>query len=122
MNIKEFIMPETLDMAYELIIGVQLRNLVTVGGTVYARYGFLDFITALLALNVSVELYKEGRMSLEEFLQKSVQNDILVKIILYKDDRRAVPNLNGAFKIAVGVRITDLHITPEKVLMGLMKK
>lgn len=104
------------------IIGVQLRNLVTVGGTVYSRYGFSDFITALLALDVSVELYKNGRMPLEEFLENGVQNDILVKIIIRKVDRRAafscirnshvdyailncaVSNLGGVFKIVVGAR------------------
>ncbi len=33
------------------IVGVQFRNLATVGGSVYARFGFSDVTTALLALD-----------------------------------------------------------------------
>ena len=39
------------------IVGVQLRNLATVGGSIYSRFGFSDVLTVLLALNASVELY-----------------------------------------------------------------
>ena len=50
------------------IIGVQFRNVATVGGSVFSRYGFSDLIVALLSLDTEVELYKGGKMSLEEFL------------------------------------------------------
>ena len=40
------------------IVGVQLRNLATVGGSIYSRFGFSDVLTMFLALNASVELYK----------------------------------------------------------------
>ena len=42
------------------IVGVQLRNLATVGGSIYSRFGFSDVLTLFLALNASVELYKGG--------------------------------------------------------------
>ena len=42
------------------IVGVQLRNLATVGGSIYSRFGFSDVLTMFLALNASVELYKGG--------------------------------------------------------------
>ena len=32
------------------IVGIQFRNLATVGGSVYARFGFSDVITSLLCL------------------------------------------------------------------------
>lgn len=39
------------------IVGVQFRNLATVGGSVFGRYGFSDIITLLVALNAEVQLY-----------------------------------------------------------------
>ncbi len=47
------------------IIGVQFRNVVTIGGTVFSKYGFSDLITALLCLDTDVELCGMGRMSLD---------------------------------------------------------
>jgi CO/xanthine dehydrogenase FAD-binding subunit len=71
------------------IIGVQFRNVVTVGGTVYSRYGFSDLITALLSLDVDVELVHGGIMPLETFLKTSFTKDILVKVILHKGNQFA---------------------------------
>jgi Aerobic-type carbon monoxide dehydrogenase, middle subunit CoxM/CutM homologs len=72
------------------IIGVQFRNGVTIGASVYSKYGFSDLITALLALDTEVELYKNGRMPLEDFLDKSFEKDILVKLWIKKNSRHAV--------------------------------
>ena len=36
------------------IVGVQFRNLATVGGSVWGRFGFSDVLTLLLALDCSV--------------------------------------------------------------------
>jgi len=73
------------------IVGVQLRNIVTVGGTVYSRYGFSDFITALHVLDTKVKLYKKGVLDLEYFLENGAGGpDILEKVIIKKDNRQAV--------------------------------
>jgi len=71
------------------IIGVQFRNCVTVGASVYAKYGFSDLITALLALDTEVELYKSGRMPLIDFLNKPKEKDILVRLWVRIDNRKA---------------------------------
>ncbi|SDL04078.1 FAD binding domain-containing protein [Natronincola ferrireducens] len=71
------------------IIGVQFRNIVTIGGTVYSRYGFSDLITALLALEVDVELYHGGVVPLEVFLKNGGTKDILVKVIVHKTNQSA---------------------------------
>lgn len=71
------------------IIGVQFRNVVTVGASVYAKYGFSDLLTALLALDTEVELYKGGRMSLLQFLEQGYEKDLLTKIIIKKNLRSA---------------------------------
>jgi CO/xanthine dehydrogenase FAD-binding subunit len=104
------------------IIGVQFRNVVTVGATVYSKYGFSDFITALLALDVDVELYDTGRISLEEFLNMPYKKDILTRIFIKKNSRKAsykdfrnsvsdypilnvaVSNMDNQWKIVVGAR------------------
>ena len=38
------------------IVGVQFRNLATVGGSIYGRYGFSDVLTMFLAMDSYVEL------------------------------------------------------------------
>lgn len=43
------------------IVGVQFRNLATVGGSVFGRFGFSDVLTLLLALEARVVLYHGGR-------------------------------------------------------------
>lgn len=79
-----------LSQAVNNIIGVQFRNGVTVGGSVYSKYGFSDLITALLALDTEVELYKSGRMPLEDFLNKPKEKDILVRLWIKQNNRQAV--------------------------------
>ena len=72
------------------IVGVQFRNLATVGGSVYARFGFSDVITALLALDARVVFHRAGEMSLEAFLSSDgCPGDVLVEIRIPDDGRRA---------------------------------
>ncbi|MDD5931096.1 MAG: FAD binding domain-containing protein [Oscillospiraceae bacterium] len=71
------------------IVGVQFRNTATVGGSVYARFGFSDVTTLLLALGARVELYKGGVMSLEDFnALPRKQRDILVRVIVPKREMK----------------------------------
>lgn len=66
------------------IIGVQFRNGVTVGASVYSKYGFSDLITILLSLDTEVELFKAGRMPLADFLARPKEKDILVRLWIKK--------------------------------------
>lgn len=111
-----------LGKAVENIIGVQFRNIVTVGATVFSKYGFSDFITALLSLDTEVELYHGGRITLEEFLNRPYEKDLLLRIFIKKNARRAayenlrnsisdypilnaaVSNLDNNWTIVVGAR------------------
>ncbi len=105
------------------IVGVQLRNIATIGGTVAARYGFSDLITALMVLDTKLVFYKHGEMSLEAYMaMKKPLKDILMKIILIKDNKKAsfkqmrnsesdfailnvaVSKSNDAYKVAIGAR------------------
>ncbi|MGB4589593.1 MAG: FAD binding domain-containing protein [Clostridiaceae bacterium] len=77
-----------LRKSVEHIVGVQLRNGATIGGTIFSRFGFSDVLTALLALDTYVELYKGGIVSLEDFIAMRTDNDILIRIIIKKDNRK----------------------------------
>ena len=67
------------------IVGVQLRNLATVGGSIYSRFGFSDVLTLFLAMDCSVELYKGGVISLREYAERPYDRDILVRLIVKKE-------------------------------------
>jgi CO/xanthine dehydrogenase FAD-binding subunit len=66
------------------IVGVQLRNLATVGGSLYGRYGFSDVLTVFSVLDSYVELYKGGIIPLKEYAKRDYDRDILVRLIIKK--------------------------------------
>lgn len=72
------------------IVGVQLRNLATVGGSIYSCFGFSDVLTMFLALNASVELYKGGVVPLAEYARRPYDRDILVGVLVPKENARFV--------------------------------
>ena len=70
------------------IVGVQFRNLATVGGSIFGRFGFSDVLTMFLALDSWVELYHGGLVPMERFAAEGTENDILVRVIVKKEKRR----------------------------------
>lgn len=66
------------------IVGVQFRNMATIGGSVWGRYGFSDVLTVFMAMDSYVELYKGGIVSLEEFSKMKPDNDIVINLIVKK--------------------------------------
>ena len=70
------------------IVGVQFRNLATVGGSIFGRFGFSDVLTMFLALDPWVELYHGGLVPMERFAAEGAENDILVRVIVKKEKRR----------------------------------
>jgi len=104
------------------IMGVQIRNMATIGGTICGKYGFSDLLTTLLALNAQVVLYKIGIISLEEYLNGNIEKDILLRTEIKKGNinakylnlkntstdfsilNAAAANMDGKCRIAVGAR------------------
>ena len=105
------------------IVGVQLRNLATVGGSIYSRFGFSDVLTMFLAMDCDVELYKGGILPLQEYAQRPYDRDILVRLIVKKtpmqlyyqsvrNSQTDIPVLtcaaarmeNGDYSIVIGAR------------------
>lgn len=72
------------------IVGVQFRNLATIGGSIFGRYGFSDVLTVFLAMESYVELYKGGMIPMHEFVQMKRDNDILVRVIVKKNQEDMV--------------------------------
>ena len=72
------------------IVGVQFRNLATVGGSIFGRFGFSDVLTCFLALDTWVELYKGGCIPLAEFAKQKPNRDILVRLIVKKHEDKSV--------------------------------
>lgn len=71
--------------AFKHIVGVQFRNLATVGGSIYGRFGFSDVLTLFMALHAKVELYQGGIMEIEDFAKLDRKTkDILTQVIIPK--------------------------------------
>ena len=120
-----------LSRAVAPIIGIQFRNVVTVGGSVYSRFGFSDFLTPLMVLDTSVHMYKDGVLPLEEFMKMPYTKDILVKVSVKKAPviasyqmfrnaeadfpivNLALSKTDGRFKVAVGARPGRAVLAPE---------
>ena len=104
------------------IVGVQFRNMATVGGSIWGRFGFSDVLTVFLGLDTYAELYKGGMVPLETFVSMKKDNDILVRLIVKKAPARivytamrnqrtdspviacAVSQLGGEYRAAIGAR------------------
>ena len=104
------------------IVGVQFRNMATVGGSIWGRFGFSDVLTVFLALDSYVELYKGGIVPLEDFAKMKKDNDILVRLIVKKTPCKgvysamrnqrtdfpvlacAVSQMNGEYRASIGAR------------------
>ncbi|MDD7741070.1 MAG: FAD binding domain-containing protein [Fusicatenibacter sp.] len=72
------------------IVGVQFRNLATVGGSLFGRYGFSDVLTFFMAVGAKVELYHRGIIPVEEFARLPYDRDLLVRVLVPKQTQKTV--------------------------------
>ena len=104
------------------IVGVQFRNLATIGGSIYSRFGFSDLLTLFLSLDAQVELHHAGLMPLAQYAAMKRDRDVLVRIIVKKtpgsfaytamrNSRTDFPVIacaascmNGKYRLSVGAR------------------
>ena len=108
--------------AVQDIVGVQFRNMATVGGSIWGRYGFSDVLTVFLAMDAYVELYRGGNVPLQQFAAMPHDRDILVRLtvkktplsVVYTAMRNqrtdfpvlacAVSKTNGEYRAVIGAR------------------
>lgn len=117
--------------AVQDIVGVQFRNMATVGGSIFGRFGFSDVMTVFLAMDTYVELYKGGTVPLSEFVKMPKDRDILVRLIVRKTPGRfayqamrnsrtdfpvltcAVSEMNGEYRAVLGARPALARLLPD---------
>ncbi len=129
---------EVAAKSVESIVGVQFRNLATVGGSIFGRFGFSDVMTAFLAMDTYVELYQGGIVPLEEFAAMKKDRDILVRLIVKKTpgsfayetmrtNRTDFPTLtcavscmDGQYRAVIGARpgLAKVYRDEEGILAG----
>ena len=70
------------------IVGVQFRNLATMGGSIAGRFGFSDLICVGMSLGMEAEYYHNGRINLEKLMQNGneIKRDILTHVWLPDDE------------------------------------
>lgn len=119
------------------IVGVQFRNMATVGGSIWGRFGFSDVLTVFLCTDSYVELYKGGIIPLEQFSAMKSDNDILVRLIIKKTPCKitytsmrnqstdfpvialAVSCINDEYRASIGARPSRAMIVRDN--MGYLK-
>lgn len=72
------------------LIGVQLRNHITIGAHVYSKFGFSDIIPLLLVLDASVVLFKNKTLKLADYMNLRITKDILTEIRIPVRNQRTV--------------------------------
>ncbi len=127
---------DAMKAAVKDIVGVQFRNMATVGGSLWGRFGFSDVLTVFLAMDCYVELYKAGIIPLKDFADMKFDNDVLVRVIVKKTPCKmvylamrnqrtdfpvltcAVSQLGDAYRFAIGARPSRaaLYEAPEGIL------
>ena len=103
--------------AVESIVGVQFRNMATVGGSIWGRFGFSDILSVFLAMDCFVELYHGGVVSLEEFSSMKYDKDLLVRLIVKKTPGRFVYT---SMRAVIGARPGRAMILRDE--LGLLTK
>lgn len=121
------------------IVGVQFRNVATLGGSLFGRFGFSDVLTLFHVLDAKVELFHHGILSVAEFaaLPRSTR-DILVRVIVPKAAKKvaylsqrntatdfpvvtcAVSEIDGKYTCAIGARplTAVVHTDETGILAG----
>ena len=122
-KIVSFLFAGAPAFAVREVMGVNFRNLATIGGSIMGRYPFSDVITGLLPYDVTLEFYPAQKMSLEEYLNyKGKLNAILVAVHIKKGEGKgffkkvkttaldfpivniAVAKVNKEYRVVVGAR------------------
>lgn len=120
-----------LSNAISKIMGVGIKNIATIGGSIVGKYSFSDILTPLLVLDVTLVFHKQGAISLEQFMNtKKMDKDILLSIRIRKENVRgyfhkvcktaldfAIINVavskGDTIKIAIGARPSNAILATE---------
>ena len=100
--------------AISKIMGLSIRNLATIGGSIMGKYSFSDILTPLIVMNVDLEFYDSGIVSLAQFMSQKPLDDILLSIIIHKEP------LKGYFytmkKTALDFAVVNVSVTKGEII------
>ncbi|MCF7923955.1 MAG: FAD binding domain-containing protein [Candidatus Izimaplasma sp.] len=99
-----------LNQAIGKIMGVTIRNLATIGGSVMGKFAFSDLYPVLLVMDVKLKFYKLGEISFADFVEMPrINDDILISIKINKNN--SVGYFKKAAKTALDFAMINLAIT-----------
>lgn len=94
-----------LSKAAKSIMGIPVRNIATIGGTIMGKYAFSDILTALLVMDTTLHFYSSNDISLNDYLQsKGRIKDILIGISI------SLPNTSSSYFHTVKKTALDFPI------------
>ncbi len=114
--------------AVKHIVGVQFRNVATVGGSLYGRFGFSDVLTIFEVLDAEVELFGRGKMAIADFAAlPQGTRDILVRVrvpkkpgkfcyLTHRNSKTDFPVLACAVSERDGVYTCSVGARPERAV------
>ena len=106
------LVPDMAKQAVKSIMGPGFRNVATIGGSIYGKYGFSDVITGLLGYKVDLVFYPEAVVSLIDYVKKAGFYDgILTHVRIHKEELRC-------FFKKVGITALDYPIINVAVTKG----
>ena len=95
------------------IMGISIRNIATIGGSIMGKYSFSDVLTPLSVMDVELEFYKAGMMPLSEFMAMRSINDILLNVII--KNRKSEGYFYSMKKTSLDFAVINVAITKNEL-------
>lgn len=74
-----------LSQACHKIMGISIRNIATIGGSIMGKLAFSDLYPVLLAMKAKLVFFKAGEIAFSDFLtNQKREKDILLKVVIDK--------------------------------------
>lgn len=102
-----------LVQAIKGIMGVSIRNIATIGGSIMGKYSFSDILTPLSVMEVELEFYKAGVIPLAEYMAMRTMDDILLNVIIKK--RNSSGYFHSMKKTSLDFAVINVAITKNEI-------
>ncbi|MDT8336625.1 MAG: FAD binding domain-containing protein, partial [Candidatus Izemoplasmatales bacterium] len=101
-----------LSQAIGSVMGINIRNIATIGGSIMGKFAFSDLLGVLLVMDAKLMFFKAGEVSIYDFVEMTkIPEDILLEIKLKKD------NFKGYFK-----KVSKTHLDFAILNIAITKK
>ncbi len=101
--------------AVSSIMGLNVRNIATIGGSIIGKFSFSDLLAPLLVMDVTLVFHKYGDIKLQEYLDyKKFPEDILLNIKIKKESYKSY--YKTVKKTALDFSVINFAITKGETL------